>query len=219
MALITSPGWKNTVDPVDDPMLRRVAAVTTALVYTQIILGATMRHNDAGLAIPDFPLAFGHILPPDWNARIAIHFAHRVGALVATLGVLATAGHVLYHHRQRRDLVRPALALLLLVSIQVTLGAFVVWSGKNPFINTSHVVNGALVLGTSLMLTLRTYRIGFERLVQPIVGFRTPSAVPSTRASMASEPGERSEPAKRRAREPVRGSGGQRSPVGQEARP
>jgi cytochrome c oxidase assembly protein subunit 15 len=169
MALVTSPGWKHTVDPVDDAMLRRVAAVTTALVYTQIILGATMRHNDAGLAIPDFPLAFGHILPPDWNARIAIHFAHRVGALIATIGVVATAGHVLYHHRQRHDLVRPALALVLLVCVQVTRGAFVVWSGKNPFINTSHVVNGALVLGTSLMLTLRTYRIGFERLVQPIV--------------------------------------------------
>jgi len=169
MALVTSPGWKNTIEPVDDSTLRRVAAVTTALVYTQIILGATMRHNDAGLAIPDFPLAFGHVLPPSWNARIGIHFAHRVGALVATLGVLATAGHVLYHHRMRRDLVRPALALILLVAVQVTLGAFVVWSGKNPFINTSHVVNGALVLGTSLTLTLRAYRIGFERLVQPIV--------------------------------------------------
>jgi cytochrome c oxidase assembly protein subunit 15 len=177
MALVTSPGWKNTVDPVDDPMLRRVAAATTAMVYVQIILGATMRHNDAGLAIPDFPLAFGHVLPPDWNARIAIHFAHRVGALFVSAGVLATAAHVFYHHRQRLDLARPAFALLLLVSMQVTLGAFVVWSGKNPFINTAHVVNGALVLGTSLMLTLRSYRIGFERLVQPILQ-RTPSRGP-----------------------------------------
>jgi hypothetical protein len=29
--------------------------------------------------------------------------------------------------------------------MQVTLGAFVIWSGKNPLINTAHVVNGALV--------------------------------------------------------------------------
>lgn len=170
LAAVTSPVWKNTVDPVRDPVLRRVAAVTTVLVYTQILLGATMRHNDAGLAIPDFPYAFGHIIPPVWNARIAIHFAHRVGALIVSLAVLALAGHVLHHHRRRRELTRPAFVLLLLVSMQVTLGAFVVWSGMNPVINTAHVVNGALILGSSLLLTLRSFRAGFEQLVQPIHG-------------------------------------------------
>lgn len=168
MALVTSAGWKNAVDPVDDPMLRRVAAATTALVYSQILIGATMRHNAAGLAIPDFPLAFGHLVPPVWTGKVAIHFAHRVGALFVSLSILATVAHVFYHHRQRLELTRPAFVLLLLVSMQVTLGAFVIWSGMNPLINTAHVVNGALVLGTSLMLTLRSYRVGFERLVQPI---------------------------------------------------
>ena len=80
LALVTSPGWKHTVDPVDDPTLREVAAATTALIYAQIIVGATMRHNGAGLAIPDFPLAFGRLVPDVWNARVAIHFAHRLGA-------------------------------------------------------------------------------------------------------------------------------------------
>ena len=41
---------------------------------------------------------------------------------------------------------------------QATLGAFVVLSGLQPIINTLHVVNGALVLGTSLVLTLRAFR-------------------------------------------------------------
>lgn len=168
LALVTSPGWKNAVQPVEDPLLRRIAAATTALVYTQIIIGATMRHSAAGLAIPDFPLAFGHLIPPVWNAKVAIHFAHRVGALVVTLAILATSSHVLYHHPQRRDLVRPALLLIGLVFVQVTLGAFVIWSGKNPVVNTAHVVNGAAVLGTSLVLTLRSFRAGFERSVQPI---------------------------------------------------
>jgi cytochrome c oxidase assembly protein subunit 15 len=162
MALVTSPGWKHIADPVDDPMLRRVAAITTVLVYTQIIVGATMRHNDAGLAIPDFPLAFGHLIPPVWNAKVAIHFAHRVGALLVTIAVLATAGHVLFHHRDRRELVRLALLLLFFLAVQVTLGAFVIWSAKNPLINTAHVVNGALVLASTLVLTLRSFRAGFE---------------------------------------------------------
>jgi cytochrome c oxidase assembly protein subunit 15 len=142
-------------------------------VYTQIIVGATMRHNEAGLAIPDFPLAFGHVIPPVWNAKVAIHFTHRVGAMIVATMVLATSSHVLYHHPRRRDLVRPALLLIALVLTQITLGAFVIWSGKDPVINTAHVVNGAAVLGTSLVLTLRSFRAGFERLVQPI---RTPIA-------------------------------------------
>jgi heme a synthase len=155
LALVTSKGWKNAASPVDDPMLRRVATITTAIVYTQILVGATMRHTNAGLAIPDFPYAFGQVLPPVWSAKVAIHFAHRVGALIVTLAILATASHVFYHHRRRRELVRPAFLLLMLLSMQVTLGAFVIWSGMDPVINTAHVVNGALVLGTSLVLTLR----------------------------------------------------------------
>ena len=71
-------------------MLRMVAAVTTAAIYVQIIVGATMRHTGAGLAIPDFPWAFGRLIPPMWNGPIAIHFAHRVGAVIVTALVLAT---------------------------------------------------------------------------------------------------------------------------------
>jgi cytochrome c oxidase assembly protein subunit 15 len=158
LALVTSPSWKRTTEPVHDPMLQRLAVATTAVIYTQILIGATMRHNAAGLAIPDFPWAFGHVIPPIWNAKIAIHFAHRVGALVVTLLVLATSSHALYHHHNRPDLARPAVLLLVFVAIQIALGAFVIWSGKDPVINTAHVVNGAGVLGTSLILALRARR-------------------------------------------------------------
>jgi heme a synthase len=157
LALVTSPGWKEAAAPVDDAMLRRVASTTTLLIYTQILIGATMRHTHAGLAIPDFPYAFGHVIPPVWNPKVAIHFAHRVGALIVTLAIVATTSHVFYHHRGRRELVRPAFLLLMFLSMQVTLGAFVVWSGMDPVINTAHVVNGALVLGTSLVLSLRSF--------------------------------------------------------------
>ena len=43
-----------------------------------------MRHTGAGLAIPDFPLMFGDLVPTHWDPKIAIHFAHRVGALVVS---------------------------------------------------------------------------------------------------------------------------------------
>jgi cytochrome c oxidase assembly protein subunit 15 len=166
IALFTSPGWKRAYahahdarrSVLDDAVLRGVAAVTTAAIYVQIIVGATMRHTGAGLAIPDFPWAFGRLIPPMWNGPVAIHFAHRVGALAVTALVIATAGHVLYHHRSRTELLRPSLLLLLLVAVQITLGALTVLTGKHYVINSLHVVTGAMVLGTSLVLTLRTYR-------------------------------------------------------------
>src|SRR5215211_4820538 len=87
IALFTSPGWiSQSASPEafgEDgaARLRRLATITTLLIYTQILVGATMRHTGAGLAIPDFPLMFGGIVPPEWTPQIAIHFAHRVGAL------------------------------------------------------------------------------------------------------------------------------------------
>ena len=162
IALLTSPGWKDAPDWVDDARLRRLAATTTALIYVQILLGATMRHTGAGLAIPDFPLAFGGMVPDHWSGRIAIHFSHRVGALIVTAAIVATAARA-WTHAARPELRRPAALIVGLVALQIALGASVVLSGLDPVVNTIHVVNGALVLGTSLVLALRSFRPVFER--------------------------------------------------------
>src|SRR5215212_8025575 len=66
IAIFTSPGWMlgYGVGAADGgptgPPLRRLATTATVVIYTQILVGATMRHTGAGLAIPDFPLMFGH---------------------------------------------------------------------------------------------------------------------------------------------------------------
>jgi cytochrome c oxidase assembly protein subunit 15 len=158
LAVVTSRTWREAQRPVDDATLRWLAPATTAAIYVQILLGATMRHTGAGLAIPDFPLAFGHLLPPVWNAGIAIHFAHRALAAGVTLLVLAMAARILTRHRCRPGLVRTSIVLLGLIVAQIALGALVVLSAKQPIINTAHVANGALVLGTSVVLALGALR-------------------------------------------------------------
>jgi len=166
IALVTSSGWIRAYaargPAPDDRVLQKIAAAVTGLVYLQILIGATMRHTDAGLAIPDFPLAFGHLIPPHWDAKIAVHFAHRVGALAVTVAVLAVTGHVFFHHRTRGELWRPSLLLLVLLATQITLGALTVLSGRHYIINSLHVVTGASVLITSLILALRSHRARFE---------------------------------------------------------
>ena len=157
LALFTSRGWRApSVSLPDDPVLARRALATTVLVYVQILLGATMRHRDAGLAIPDFPFAFGRVIPPVWSVDIALHFAHRAGAVVVTAAIAATIARVWTRHRRVAPLRRPALAMAILVAAQVTLGAFVVLTGLQPIVNTAHLVNGALLLAASLVLTLHS---------------------------------------------------------------
>src|SRR4029078_3739104 len=86
LAVFTSPQWKLGLPVVKSDAesipLQTLCAMTTAAVYFQLILGALMRHTNSGLAIPDFPLSFGHIIPPFTSNKVIIHFAHRVGAVI-----------------------------------------------------------------------------------------------------------------------------------------
>jgi len=211
IALFTSPGWieqrPSLLNPRGAPpphagslislaepqALRRLTAATTLLIYIQILLGATMRHTGAGLAIPDFPLIFGGLVPPRWDDGIAIHFAHRVGALIVFVAIVSTAWYVRSHHRSRRDLTRPATLLVALVLVQIALGGLTVLSGRNVAVNSAHVVVGALVLATSLVLTLRARHERIEKV--RLKADATTSAVrgvrlrPSREATAASHDG------------------------------
>ena len=88
-------------------------------------------------------------------------FSSAAWALVASVLIVAAAGHVFYHHRRQGELVRPAILLLILLTVQITLGACTVLTAKHYIINSLHVVTGATVLATSLVLTLRAHRARF----------------------------------------------------------
>jgi len=153
-AVVTGSGWTAPgacTSPAGLPML---AGATTGLVFAQLVLGALMRHMGAGLAIPDFPLAFGRLVPPLVTAHIAVHFAHRVGALAVLLAVAGTALRVLSRSRDPW-LRRPALLAAALVLLQVTLGALTVWTRRAVVPTTTHLVVGAGLLAACLVLTLR----------------------------------------------------------------
>ena len=155
LAVVTSPRWRDASPEAANPV-RHAAAATVGLVFLQLVVGAVMRHTKAGLAIPDFPLAFGRLVPPIASFAVAIHFAHRVTA--AAVAVAAGGCFVRARRSRREDLRRIAAALCGLVALQVALGALTVLSKKDVVLTTAHVVTGALVLGTSLVLALASRR-------------------------------------------------------------
>jgi cytochrome c oxidase assembly protein subunit 15 len=89
---------------------------------------------------------------------VAIHFAHRVGALAVAVCTGACAARAIASGRP--GLRKTAVALAALVCVQIALGAMTVLSRKAVAVTTLHVATGALVLGTALSLTLASLRTG-----------------------------------------------------------
>jgi cytochrome c oxidase assembly protein subunit 15 len=133
-----------------------------------------MRHLGAGLAIPDFPTSFGHFLPPFLSIAIDVNFAHRCGAVAVSILVLWTVARVFRGYRDRPELTHPALLLIALLLIQVTLGALTVWSDRAVLPTTTHVAIGAAVLATSLVLTIRIRVLGRLALRAEAAKVRSP---------------------------------------------
>jgi cytochrome c oxidase assembly protein subunit 15 len=156
LAYVTSAQWERAVSVPDHAGVRPAAAVATAIALVQLVLGATVRHRGAGLAIPDFPLAFGRVIPPFDDSAVVLHFAHRVGALAVLTAVAVLAV------RTRRSGVAPLArlgsALVVLVLAQIALGATTVLTGRAVLPTTAHVALGAAVLGGCWLSSLAAWR-------------------------------------------------------------
>lgn len=164
LAVVTGRTWLTPHPRTGPSRLRTLAPVLVAATFVQLTLGAVMRHTGAGLAIPDFPLAFGRLWPDLGSTAVTIHFAHRLwGCLVAALAWSALIV-TLRAHREHPLLWRPAVLAGALVTAQILLGGLVIWTGRAVLPTTVHVATGAAVLGTGVALTLRS------RLLIPTVG-------------------------------------------------
>lgn len=123
-----------------------------------------MRHTEAGLAIPDFPAFFGHWWPPTWNFKIFIHFLHRMWALVVFSLQLYCLSRAWKSRKEEAWMFFLNAGLVALTLVQITLGAFVIWTGKQPLITSLHVVIGASILATTFVFFVTSVkRFGFDR--------------------------------------------------------
>jgi len=153
---VTAPGWARIVSGVG-PRERSLAPLGSAALFAllgQLVLGAAVRHSNAGLAIPDFPLSYGALIPPLDSFPVLIHFLHRLGAVVVLVLVALVCARS-WRLGTASPLHRPALAMAGLLTAQFVLGATVIWSQKAVAVTTAHVVVGALLLGATGLLTFR----------------------------------------------------------------
>lgn len=163
LALVTSKGWmEETPNRLKDrpSPIRFWAVLTTVLVYLQIVVGAVTRHSGAGLAIPDWPLSFGQLLPSDWTIPVALQFSHtRIGAFIVLYFVTHTAYRACKHFVEEKAIFYPAAAAGLLVWLQVFLGISILFTSKAIVPTSVHVIVGAATLASMLVLTLNSYHL------------------------------------------------------------
>lgn len=123
MTVATAGGWGggSRLGVAARATLGRMAGGVAALVLAQSVLGAVVRHTDAGMACPDVPLCLGQVVPPLEHPLVILHFSHRLLGIVVALATIALAVYVL---RRKAAAPLPALAAGSLVTVlaQVTVG-------------------------------------------------------------------------------------------------
>jgi cytochrome c oxidase assembly protein subunit 15 len=162
-----------------NPIMARFAVAITIAIYAQLGLGATMRHQHRDLSILDFPTANGAWIPDTSAVALAkinawrdarglsdvtafqiwLQMAHRFFALVIAIAVIA------FSLRVRRDaprfvaLKRLSIWWVALVTCQIALGAWTIWSNKAADIATAHVAVGAIMLSFGVSISAICWRI------------------------------------------------------------
>jgi len=144
--------------------LHRFAVFTAGCTFLLLIAGALVTSNDAGLAVPDWPLSYGSLWPPMVGGIMYEH-GHR---MIATLvGILTIVLAVWAWRRESRPWVRNlAWAALALVVAQGVLGGITVKFLLPPPVSSAHATLAELFFITIVSLAVFTSRWWLSALPQ-----------------------------------------------------
>jgi cytochrome c oxidase assembly protein subunit 15 len=188
IALVTTTFWQrhskdpltNTgVNPKKFARIRFLAIAITLAIYAQLALGATMRHQHRDLSILDFPTANGAWIPDTSATALAkinhwrdarglsdvdafqiwLQMIHRLVALLIAIGVIAFSSRVWRDALQVPALKKLSIWWIAFLIVQLTLGAWTIWSNKAADIATAHVAIGAIMLSFGVSISAICWRI------------------------------------------------------------
>jgi heme a synthase len=158
LVVFTSRSWitvgSSAAEPVNGFSVRTLCVASLGLILAQLVLGSVLRHSTT----------WDQFLPT------GLMIAHIAGAVIVSLVLGLTSSTVLLRYRDEKFLTRPAGVALGLLFLQLLLGlaAYIARAGSphgpqplKPMvlITVSHVACGALVFATTIVLTLRAFRV------------------------------------------------------------
>jgi heme A synthase len=158
LATVTSPYWDQGVGPSERvrKSLRRIGISAVILAFAQSLVGAAVRHTDAGMACPDIPLCLGQWIPPLSYPTVALHFGHRVLGL-AVLAMALWVGHIAFWKSRSVEIARMGVAAALVAMGQVLLGFLSVYYRLAVEPVSVHTLLAAILLVLLVRLTTLTW--------------------------------------------------------------
>jgi heme o synthase len=137
-------------------LLRRLAWTGAALAFGLIVLGGVVRITGSGMGCGDhWPRCNGEWFPP-LDIPTMIEIGHRWAAALVSLVVLVVTGVAWGYHRHDRALRDPATLALLLLVVQVLLGAATVKLALPPWVVIAHFANAMFLFAALIVTALRT---------------------------------------------------------------
>ena len=136
---------------------QRLAAATVTAAFVLVVIGVTVRATDSGVACPTWPGCFpGQFLPGlDADYHVWIEWIHRTVAFVIGFLILGMAALAWLDHRDRRSILWPSIAAVLLVGFQGWLGGQTVLLGNTGASVTAHLTAGMSLIGLLVYLVVR----------------------------------------------------------------
>lgn len=162
ITLLTSRSWnsKGSTSTLSRSALAIVGA-TWGLTFLQFVFGALTRHTDSWGVSNVFPAwSEDGFLPTSdlWQyPQVVIHFMHRTTAYVVALMIIVQAV-VLHRYRQNTILSRATTLGVLLVVVQIALGAGIVWTARGELVTTLHVMVGVMLLVTNNIIMFTAFK-------------------------------------------------------------
>ncbi len=178
-------GWNPTlqdqsVSSIKHSIPKELAMVVLGLVAIQIFLGGWTTSNYAAIACPDFPTCQMQWIPEanfsqgfnllqqigpnylggqlDADSRVAIHFSHRIGAIIAGLGCYFLAWRL-----WQTSFRRLAISLAVMVTVQIGLGISNIIFFLPLTVAVLHNAGGALLVLVLVTVNYQLYSIKSDK--------------------------------------------------------
>ena len=131
--------------------------VTLVSTFVLIIIGGIVRVTDSGLGCPGWPLCYGKVVPP-MEKHAIIEYMHRLFASIVSVLLLAVAGMAwAYYRRTNKTIFYLAISLILLLILQIALGAITVEAELASEFVTAHLATAETLFAVLGFLT--TYAV------------------------------------------------------------
>lgn len=172
----TSAWWKRIRVPRSSQNLRlwrwhrRVGIGLTVLIVVQLVVGVVMRHRGAGLSVPYFPHSApdGGLIPVSWNWATQINMAHRLLAVLIFVVLISWLFRIFRDAGIPRAVQVMGWVALVLIHLQILLGALVIWNTRQPVETTLHVLNGAIFLSVCWTITFVFWKPVLDPAGEPV---------------------------------------------------